>query len=160
MGYSFHFFFVLMILMLGSSGLYTFAEGAQSTELDRLLPLVGGALVEAGQGKWKEAAAHIDDASAKWKQLEPAATKESAAVDSALAGAIKALAAPESDADAAKATLSLLAKALNKYVKSVQDAPGDSTNWSRCGCQHTSFGREAACKHSSRRLGQGICWIS
>lgn len=116
-------FFVLMIVMLGSSGLYTFAEDAQSSELDRLLPLVGGALVEAGQGKWKEAAAHIDDASAKWKQLEPAATKESAAVDSALAGAVKALAAPESDADAAKATLSTLAKALHKYVKSVQDAP-------------------------------------
>jgi high-affinity iron transporter len=112
-----------LIIMLGNIGIYTFAEGDQAAELDRLLPLVGGALVEAGQGKWKEAAAHIDDASAKWKQLKPAATKESAAVDSAIAGAVKALTAPENDSDAAKATLSTLAKALNKYVKSVQDAP-------------------------------------
>jgi len=117
--------FVLLIIMLGNSAVYTFAEGDKAAELDRLLPLVGGALVEAGQGKWKEAAAHVDDASAKWKQLKPASTKESAAVDSALAGAVKALTAPESDADAAKATLSTLAKALNKYVKSVQEAPAE-----------------------------------
>lgn len=111
---------VFLLIMACSSGLYVQAEGDQAAELNRLLPLVGSALVEAGQGDWKEAAAHVEDAAAKWEQLEPAATKEAAAVDSALAGAAKALSRSENDPDAAKASLSSLAKAFNKYVKSLQ----------------------------------------
>ncbi|WP_082198555.1 FTR1 family protein [Bacillus sp. FJAT-26390] len=111
---------VFLLIMVSSSGLHAYAEGDQAAELDRLLPLVGSALVEVGQGKWEEAAAHVEEAAAKWKQLEPAASKEAAAVDSALAGAAKALSGSADDSDAAKASLSSLAKAFNKYVKSLQ----------------------------------------
>jgi high-affinity iron transporter len=111
---------VFLLIMASSGGLHAQAEGDQAAELGRLLPLVGSALVEAGQGKWKEAAAHVEEATAKWKQLDPAASKEAAAVDSALAGAAKALSGSENDSDAAKASLSSLAKAFNKYVKSQQ----------------------------------------
>ncbi len=111
---------VFLLIMVSSSGLHAYAEGDQAAELDRLLPLVGSALVEVGQGKWEEAAAHVEEAAAKWKQLDPAASKEAAAVDSALAGAAKALSGSADDSDAAKASLSSLAKAFNKYVKSLQ----------------------------------------
>ncbi|WP_419871632.1 FTR1 family iron permease [Candidatus Pristimantibacillus sp. PTI5] len=113
---------VFLLAMISSGGFYAQAEGTQAAELDRLLPLVGSALVEAGQGKWKEASGHVENAAVMWKELKPAATKETADVDSALAGAAKALAAAERDTDPAraKASLSTLAKALNKYVKSVQ----------------------------------------
>ncbi|WP_139992825.1 FTR1 family iron permease [Paenibacillus paridis] len=112
--------FFLLIMVSGGGG-QAYAEEGQAEGLDRLLPLVGGALVEAGQGKWEEAASHVEDAAAKWKQLAPAASKESAAVDSAIAEAIRAIKTSESDPAAAKDSLSALAKALNKYVKSVQD---------------------------------------
>ena len=107
---------VFLLITISSGGSFVHAEGDQAAELDRLLPLVGGALVEAGQGKWAEATLHIEEAAAKWKQLEHESTKEAAAVDSALAGAAKALSASETDPDTAKASLSSLAKAFNKYV--------------------------------------------
>lgn len=114
---------VFLFVLLVAGDIPVHAEDAQTAELNQLLPLVGSALVEAGQGKWKEASVHVDTAAAKWKQLNPASTKESAAVDSAFAGAVKALLAAGSKADEGKGkqSLSTLAKALNNYVKSVQE---------------------------------------
>ncbi|NIK78625.1 high-affinity iron transporter [Paenibacillus castaneae] len=113
-------FFLLM--MIFNSPLHAWAEGNQASELDRLLPLVGGALVEAGQGKWEKSAAHVEDAAARWEILAPKAadaTKQSDEVDAALTGALQALAASENDPEAAKSALSTLAKAINQYVKSL-----------------------------------------
>lgn len=113
-------FFLLVIMISHSTG-YAFAEDKGASDLDKLLPLVGGALVEAGQGKWEAAVAHVEDAAARWESLSPEASKQSANVNSALAAARKALAASGSDPAAAKTSLSTLAKALNQYVKSVDE---------------------------------------
>lgn len=110
----------LIMMLAGSLGTYALAEGDQAAQLDQLLPLVGGALVEAGQSKWEDAQKHVEEASSKWDQLAPAANKESADVDSALAASLKALKNTESDPGSAKASLSTLAKAINSYVKSQQ----------------------------------------
>ncbi|WP_246096628.1 FTR1 family iron permease [Paenibacillus sinopodophylli] len=114
-------FFLLVLITSGSLPVHAASE--QPSELKQLLPLVGSALVEAGQGDWQEASEHVNVAAATWRQLAPAATKESAAVDSAFAGALKALSAASSGTNAAegKKPLSTLAKALNNYVKSVEE---------------------------------------
>lgn len=113
---------IIVILAAMAAGAFgvrpAFAE--TSSDMDKLLPLVGGALAAASQSDWEQAAGHIKEANERWKQLNVKKSDLSADVDSALAHAILLLVDADSKPDEAKASLSELAKAINKYVKSVQ----------------------------------------
>ncbi|MFC4779570.1 FTR1 family protein [Paenibacillus sp. GCM10023252] len=93
------------------------ADKDQNEQLQELLPLVGTALVEAGQSEWQQALKQIQQAAALWGQLSPENTDLTANVDSAIAAALKALKTPEDDTQAAKQSLSQLARAVNDYLK-------------------------------------------
>ncbi|WP_341279425.1 FTR1 family protein [Paenibacillus sp. FSL H8-0537] len=110
---------ILAAMVAGSIGVRpVFAE--TSSDLDKLLPLVGGALAAASQSDWEQASGHIKEANERWKQLNVKKSDLSADVGSALAHAIVLLDQGDSKPEEAKASLSELAKAINKYVKSVQ----------------------------------------
>ncbi|NIK72052.1 FTR1 family protein [Paenibacillus sp. BK720] len=98
------------------------AASSPSEQLDKLLPLVGGALAAAGEGDWQDAKDHIRQAGESWEQLKTAAKADSADVSSAIAHAAKALDQAADKPDEAKASLSALAKAINTFVKSEKAA--------------------------------------
>lgn len=122
--------FILMLFIVvfigasvGAMGPYPIAHAAADLEeLDKLLPLVGGALASASQKDWEGTSTHITEASELWKSLNIDASSTSADVDSAFAHADQALAAAEDKPDEVKAALSTLAKAINSYVKAEQQA--------------------------------------
>ena len=125
----------LLLLLPGRPA--AFAAAADSP-LDELLPPVGSALVEAGQGRWDAAAADLDSFAALWRTAnegtpDPALAGPAAAVDAALATAASALEAGE-DKPASKA-LSTLARSVDAYVTA---ASGGSDN--------SAAGRAAAAK--------------
>jgi high-affinity iron transporter len=125
----------LLLLLPGRPA--AFAAAADSP-LDELLPPVGSALVEAGQGRWDAAAADLDSFAALWRTAnegtpDPALAGPAAAVDAALATAASALEAGE-DTPASKA-LSTLARSVDAYVTA---ASGGSDN--------SAAGRAAAAK--------------
>ncbi|MBB6638497.1 FTR1 family iron permease [Cohnella thailandensis] len=102
------------------------ADDSGRPEADRLLPLVGSALVDAGQSEWKEALAEVQEAERIWAGLKAEGSEAAADVNSAIAQANKALADAETDPEKAKASLSALAKAFNNYVKSTKQETGTS----------------------------------
>lgn len=83
-----------------------------------LLPLVGGALVEARDGHWDEAAAELDRFEAQWKTLPPPETPLAQDVSTALTEAKQALAAGQATPEEAHAAISRLAKATQAYLAS------------------------------------------
>ena len=107
-------------------------ESAKTDQLHALLPSVGSALVEAGQGKLDDAVRDISDFQALWQQagqLEPEQNAEqvaglAATVNDALTKVQDVL--KGSDADAAKSALADLARAVNAYVEAFQSAEGSS----------------------------------
>ncbi|MCM3630927.1 FTR1 family protein [Paenibacillus glycanilyticus] len=98
------------------------AEGQSTEQLDKLLPLVGGALAAAGEGDWQDAKDHIKQANESWEQLKTGAKASAADVSSALAHATEALDQAAAKPEEAKAALSALAKAINTFVKSEKAA--------------------------------------
>ncbi|WP_337101005.1 FTR1 family iron permease [Paenibacillus sp. YIM B09110] len=121
-------FLIVSIIQWSTVTVASAGSTTDTADLDRLLPLVGGALVEAGQGKWEEAKGHVVKAADGWVKLQPEKTKEAEAVDAALEAAITALTVGEQEQDAAeaKSSLSTLAKAINSYAKSVKGEPDSS----------------------------------
>ncbi|MNM32617.1 Ferrous iron permease EfeU precursor [compost metagenome] len=95
------------------------AAAAAADKTDALLPPVGSALVEAGDGRWSEAAADTETFAALWReakasQADPELAGPAAKVDAALAEASKTLQA--GGGAPAKAALSTLAGAVDAYV--------------------------------------------
>lgn len=101
---------------------YAAAEAQESEQLNKLLPLVGGALAAAGEGDWQDAREHIKQANESWEQLKTQAKADSADVSSALAHATEALDQAADKPEEAKSALSVLAKAINAFVKSEKAA--------------------------------------
>ncbi|WP_342562750.1 hypothetical protein NST84_24720 [Paenibacillus sp. FSL R7-0345] len=105
----------LLLLLPGRPAAFAAAD----PPLDELLPPVGSALVEAGQGRWDAAAADVEAFAALWRTAnegtpDPALAGPAAAVDAALEAAATALDAG-GDAPASEA-LSTLAKSVDSYV--------------------------------------------
>ncbi|WP_372008545.1 FTR1 family protein [Paenibacillus chitinolyticus] len=93
------------------------AGGSKASGADGMLPVVGGALVEAGQGSWAKAAEHLAEADKLWQANAAKSSAAAADVNSALAHAKRTVAEGDKDPKAATAALSELAKAVNKYAK-------------------------------------------
>ncbi|OPG97595.1 iron permease [Chryseobacterium mucoviscidosis] len=135
---------LLVFLMVGSGVIrlldvpHASAEGLQNHELsvqkqlDGLLPPVGSALVEAGQGKLAEATEDVAEFRQLWDSastLEPEQNADQ--VDTAVSSVGDALSKAEQalsgkDSDAAKKALADLARATNQYIEAFQGAEESS----------------------------------
>lgn len=132
---------MLLVFLLVGSGVirllgvpHASAEGLQNHELsvqkqlDGLLPPVGSALVEAGQGKLAEATKDVAEFRQLWDSastLEPEQNADQ--VDTAVSSVSDALSKAEqalsgNDSDAAKKALADLARATNQYIEAFQGA--------------------------------------
>ncbi|OAX46121.1 FTR1 family iron permease [Paenibacillus sp. AD87] len=135
---------LLVFLMVGSGVIrllgmpHASAEGIQNKEqsvqkqLDSLLPPVGSALVEAGQGKLTEAREDVTEFRQLWdaastlvpEQNADQVATSSSVVGDALSKAEQALSG--NDSDAAKKALADLARATNQYIEAFQGAEESS----------------------------------
>lgn len=110
--------FILILTALGSvpaTAAEAAAENASNPSYNKLLPLVGGALVEAGTPNWDTAAAELSEFSSIWNALDHSASPELAKqIEDGLITAKQAIAAQ--DQDEAKQALSSLAKKVNEYT--------------------------------------------
>ncbi|WP_019908805.1 FTR1 family iron permease [Paenibacillus sp. HW567] len=127
----------LFLLLLCRPAAIAAAEGPPH---DELLPPVGSALVEAGQGRWDAAAADVESFAALWRTAnegtpDPALAGPAAKVDAALADAAKTLAA--GGGTPAKTALSTLARSVDAYVNAASGTGGVDT---------AAAGRNAAAK--------------
>ncbi|MGC5774576.1 FTR1 family iron permease [Paenibacillus pabuli] len=136
---------ILLVFLMAGPGViglpgmpHASAEGLQNNnqsvqkQLDGLLPPVGSALVEAGQGKLTEATEDVAEFRQLWddasklvpeQNADQVATTASVVAD-ALSKAEQALTGH--DADAAKAALADLARATNQYIEAYQGAEESS----------------------------------
>lgn len=108
---------LLIVCMLLVPAEWSAAEGADSP-IDQLLPLVGGALVEAGQQNWEMASKELEQFRQLWNGVK-SASELTNAIDSELAAAGDAV--QQKDQKQAKDSLSVLAKKVNEYVDSTQE---------------------------------------
>jgi len=123
--------FVMAILCMltwnFAAGLASAADGPQTEKLDRLLPLVGGALVDAGKGKWEDAAAEVKQFEQAWLETIGSASSTAAAnrVDEALKAANEGIAAADAKPEEAYKAVSGLSTAVRDYVNEVkpQESP-------------------------------------
>ncbi|WP_179030531.1 FTR1 family iron permease [Paenibacillus kribbensis] len=116
---------------ISDSGAVAFAQtDAKAVSNDQLMPVVGGALVEAGQAQWVEASGDLKQFRALWEtaRTNGGDSAHIAAVDQALTDAEQALAS--GGGEPAKAALSVLARSVNEYVTAAegdQPAPAGAT---------------------------------
>ncbi|MFB6366334.1 hypothetical protein ACFCP7_20145 [Paenibacillus elgii] len=110
-------FFVFLlaaaVLLFGWGGRSTLAEAAVP---DSLMPLVGGALVHAGEHKWQETAAELEKFEAEWRELNAPSGEAANSVASALAEAKKAVTDAASKPDEAYQAVSKLTKAVGRFA--------------------------------------------
>lgn len=102
-------------------GSAAFAQSnAKADSNDQLMPVVGGALVEAGQDQWTEASKDLKEFRSLWEAAKAngGASAHIAAVDQALTDAEEALA--HGGGDSAKAALSVLARSVNEFVTAAE----------------------------------------
>jgi len=97
------------------------AASNDSAEVDQLLPLVGSALVDAGQQKWTDAQQELDTFATAWKAIDTsAAPTEANEVNTALTDAQTALGKSSTDPKAATSALGTLARAVNTFSEAGQ----------------------------------------
>lgn len=102
-------------------GSAVFAQSnAKAVSNDQLMPVVGGALVEAGQDQWTEASKDLKEFRGLWEAVKANGGDSAhiAAVDQALTDAEEALA--HGGGDSAKAALSVLARSVNEFVTAAE----------------------------------------
>ncbi|KKD54287.1 MULTISPECIES: FTR1 family iron permease [Paenibacillus] len=102
-------------------GSAVFAQSnAKAVSNDQLMPVVGGALVEAGQDQWTEASKDLKEFRGLWEAVKAndGDSAHIAAVDQALTDAEEALA--HGGGDSAKAALSVLARSVNEFVTAAE----------------------------------------
>ncbi|WP_431087176.1 FTR1 family iron permease [Paenibacillus sp. 8b26] len=121
--------FLLVALLLtatpfisgSGSGSVAFAQtDTKAASNDQLMPMVGGALVEAGQSQWTEASRDVKEFRTLWEaaKINGGDAAHIAAVDKALADAEQALAS--GGGEPAKAALSVLARSVNEFVTAAE----------------------------------------
>ncbi|MBD3922598.1 FTR1 family iron permease [Paenibacillus sp. PR3] len=116
---------VLIIASVSSSAIAYAAEAsnvqqldeAQAETLGKILPLVGGALVDIGRDDHEAAVQAINEASGEWQTVNAGKSELAAKVDEAFNAAALAVADSKTDPAAAKKTLAALASAVNAYKK-------------------------------------------
>ncbi|MGG6311773.1 FTR1 family iron permease [Paenibacillus macerans] len=106
----------LAVFHAGSTSRAVAASQQDAAAHDSLLPLVGGALVEAGAGNWDQASADLAEFEAAWNNLKPAPAGETASGISASLAAAKGALQRENPEEAGK-QLSALAKQVNQFIK-------------------------------------------
>ncbi|AHM67637.1 FTR1 family iron permease [Paenibacillus polymyxa] len=102
-------------------GSAVFAQSnAKAVSNDQLMPVVGGALVEAGQDQWTEASKDLKEFRGLWEAVKANGGDSAhiAAVDQALTDAEEALS--HGGGDSAKAALSVLARSVNEFVTAAE----------------------------------------
>ncbi|MMZ43915.1 Ferrous iron permease EfeU precursor [compost metagenome] len=103
------------------SGSVAFAQtDAKAVTNDQLMPVVGGALVEAGQAQWTEASKDLKEFRTLWEAAKTNGGDSAhiATVDQALTDAEQTLAS--GGGESAKAALSVLARSVNEYVTAAE----------------------------------------
>ncbi|ALP37802.1 iron permease [Paenibacillus sp. IHB B 3084] len=119
--------FLLVSLLLtatpfiSGSGSVAFAQtDTKAASNDQLMPVVGGALVEAGQSQWTEASRDVKEFRTLWEAAKTNGGDAAhiRAVDKALADAEQALAS--GGGEPAKAALSVLARSVNEFVTAAE----------------------------------------
>ncbi|MDY7991762.1 FTR1 family protein [Paenibacillus polymyxa] len=106
---------------ISGSGSVAFAQtDAKAVTNDQLMPVVGGALVEAGQAQWTEASKDLKEFRTLWETAKANGGDSAhiAAVDQALTDAEQTLAS--GGGEPAKAALSVLARSVNEYVTAAE----------------------------------------
>lgn len=106
---------------MSGSGSVAFAQtDAKAVTNDQLMPVVGGALVEAGQAQWTEASKDLKEFRTLWEAAKTNGGDSThiAAVDQALTDAEQTLAS--GGGEPAKAALSVLARSVNEYVTAAE----------------------------------------
>lgn len=106
---------------ISGSGSVAFAQtDAKAVTNDQLMPVVGGALVEAGQAQWTEASKDLKEFRTLWEAAKTNGGDSAhiATVDQALTDAEQTLAS--GGGESAKAALSVLARSVNEYVTAAE----------------------------------------
>ncbi|WDZ54997.1 FTR1 family iron permease [Paenibacillus polymyxa] len=106
---------------ISGSGSVAFAQtDAKAVTNDQLMPVVGGALVEAGQAQWTEASKDLKEFRTLWEAAKTNGGDSAhiATVDQALTDAERTLAS--GGGEPAKAALSVLARSVNEYVTAAE----------------------------------------
>ncbi|MFD1989023.1 FTR1 family protein [Paenibacillus nicotianae] len=97
------------------------AASGDSAQVNQLLPLVGSALVDAGQQKWTDAQQELDTFATAWKGIDTSvAPTEANEVNTALTDAQTALTKSSTDSKAATSALGTLARAVNTFAEAGQ----------------------------------------
>lgn len=97
------------------------AASDDSAQVDQLLPLIGSALVDAGQQKWTDAQQELDTFATAWKGIDTsAAPTEANEVNTALTDAQTALTKSSTDPKVATSALGTLARAVNTFAEAGQ----------------------------------------
>ncbi|MBA9084546.1 high-affinity iron transporter [Fontibacillus solani] len=116
----YHFPISLLIGILLFTFVFSFrpllVQAEEDPSLQSLLPLVGGALVEAGAQNWDKASSELEQFEVLWSKIDTSASPDlSSTIQEQLASAKEAVGSQNSEE--ASASLSLLAKQVNQYVK-------------------------------------------
>ncbi|WP_282941467.1 FTR1 family protein [Paenibacillus sp. RC67] len=91
-------------------------------DIEKLMPLIGGALVEAGDQHWSEAAKELDLFEVQWKQIQSPKSALYDNVTSTMAEAKLAIKDASSKPDAVYPAVSKLAKATGSFVSDLEKA--------------------------------------
>lgn len=116
----YHFPISLLIGILMFTFAFSFrpllVQAEEDPSLQSLLPLVGGALVEAGAQNWDKASSELEQFEVLWSKIDTSASPDlSSTIQEQLVSAKEAVGSQNSEE--ASASLSLLAKQVNQYVK-------------------------------------------
>ncbi|WP_419878138.1 FTR1 family iron permease [Brevibacillus centrosporus] len=115
-------FIVCMSLLLFASGLSVVqAAPLQADQLKQMIAFSSDALISSGDQNWDEAKKAVASMKTLWAANDERST-EAESLTAALTEADQALAKVEADPQAAKAAISKLAKAADRYVTSKEDS--------------------------------------
>ncbi|WP_374701594.1 FTR1 family iron permease [Brevibacillus centrosporus] len=115
-------FIVCMSLLLFASGLSVVqAAPLQADQLKQMIAFSSDALISSGDQNWDEAKKAVASMKTLWAANDESST-EAESLTAALTEADQALAKVEADPQAAKAAISKLAKAADRYVTSKEDS--------------------------------------
>lgn len=113
---------ICMSLMLLSSGLPSVqAAPLQAEALKQIIAYSSDALISSGDQNWEEAKKAVSSMKALWEASDES-TADARALTAALTEAEQALAQVDSDPASAKAAISKLAKAADRYVTAKEDS--------------------------------------
>ncbi|MEI7026539.1 FTR1 family iron permease [Paenibacillus sp. y28] len=113
-------FSLCLLLVTCSGSLRAYAAELQPEQLKQLIALSSDALISSGGGNWEEAALALSSMKEVWGSNSESSA-EAAALSAALSDADSALRNAPGAPDSAKAAISRLAKAADRYVTAKED---------------------------------------